>query len=333
MDSAIESSATAWAHPNVALIKYWGKRDAVLNLPATGSISLTLRGLTTRTHVRFAAGAGDSIILNGVQADASTTSKAVRVLDVLRQRAGTQLGAVVDSVNDFPTGAGLASSASGFAALAVAATHALGLTIAYEELSGIARLGSGSAARSLFGGFVEMQRGSRSDGSDAVATQLSEGRDWPIEVIVVVTSVRAKSVQSTAGMEHTRKTSPFWQSWLDTAADDLENMRAAVFARDLDAVGTLAEHSCLKMHALALAAQPGLVYWNGTTVTIIEMVRDLRRQGLHVYFTIDAGPQVKVLCAPRDRVAVKAALAAVPGVVRLIDSGLGGGVTVRAGPP
>jgi diphosphomevalonate decarboxylase len=328
-----QKQATAWAHPNVALIKYWGKRDAALNLPATGSISLTLAGLTTRTHVCFGEAAQDSLVLNGASAEPSTMAKAVRVLDAVRRMAKSDLRASVGSDNDFPTGAGLASSASGFAALAVAAAQALGVVASREELSGVARLGSGSAARSLFGGFVEMQRGSRSDGSDAVATPLVEARAWPVEVVIAVASNDSKKVQSTAGMEHSRGTSPFWQGWLDTAALDLERMRAAVLANDFDAVGELAEHSCLKMHALALSAQPGLVYWNAATVAVIHAVRDLRRQGARAYFTIDAGPQVKVLCAPGVAPVVRAALTSLPGVLQILDSGPGEGVEVRAAPP
>lgn len=324
--------ATARAHPNVALVKYWGKRDAALNLPATGSISVTLAGLSTRTTVRLVDGGADRLTLNGAPADAGTLAKATRVLDLLRARAGSSERGEIDSANDFPTGAGLASSASGFAALAAAAARALGLTLTPEELSAVARVGSGSAARSIHGGYVEMSAGTRADGADAVARRLLAADDWPLGVLVVVTSSRAKTVQSTAGMEQTRASSPFWSGWVESTERDLGAMRAAVLARDLAAAGELCEHSCLKMHGLAMSARPGLLYWNGTTVALMHAVRALRAAGTGAWFTIDAGPQVKVLCEPGAMAAVRAALAAVPGVERIIDSGPGGPVEVRDGP-
>ncbi|MBN1959815.1 MAG: diphosphomevalonate decarboxylase [Deltaproteobacteria bacterium] len=323
--------ATAWAHPNVALIKYWGKRDAKLNLPATGSISLTLNNLITRSYVRFNDFEQDQVNLNGQLADATTTAKVIRVLDVLRQMAGVNLRAIVESRNDFPTGAGLASSASGFAALVAAAAHALKINIKLETLSGIARLGSGSAARSIFGGFVEMHKGELNDGSDAIAKPLCDAEKWPIAVIVAITSNEAKKVQSTSGMEHTRNTSPFWDSWVVSTEQNIKQMREAVLAQDFNQVGELAEHSCLKMHALAMSAQPGLLYWNSTTLALISTICKLRQKGLAVYFTIDAGPQVKVLCQEDSKAIIKKVLKEVPGVIKLIDSGPGGAVTAKGG--
>jgi diphosphomevalonate decarboxylase len=323
--------ATARAHPNVALVKYWGKRDATLNLPATGSISVTLAGLTTRTVVRWEDGGADELRLNGAPADAGTLAKAAKLLDRLRALAGSTSRARIDSTNDFPTGAGLASSASGFSALAAAGARALGLELDTRTLSALARLGSGSAARSIFGGFVEMKPGTMADGSDAVAEPLLAAEAWPLSVLVAVTSSKQKSVQSTAGMESTRASSPFWAGWVGSAEADLAELRAALLRRDFAAVGELTEYSCLKMHGLALSARPGLVYWNGTTVTLVHAVRALRQGGTAAYFTIDAGPQVKVLCQAADAATVRTALAAVPGVERLIDSGPGGPVEVASG--
>lgn len=316
-------AATAVAHPNVALAKYWGKRDAVLNLPAVGSISVTLAGLSTVTSVRFdPVLRRDELSIGGLR-DVTALERVSRFLDLVRARAGLALRARVESRNDFPTGAGLASSASAFAALALAATRAAGLELPPRELSILARRGSGSASRSLFGGLVEWHRGERADGLDSFAEQLLPEDAWPLAVLVAVTSGAPKPVSSTAGMELTRLTSPFWTAWVERAPAELAAMRDAVAARDLARVGELAEHSCLAMHAVAMSARPGLVYWNAATVAAMHAVRELRRGGVEAYFTIDAGPQVKVLAAPGDAGRVREALGTVPGVERVVDSGPG----------
>jgi diphosphomevalonate decarboxylase (EC 4.1.1.33) len=216
----------AEAHPNIALVKYWGKRDTALNLPAVGSLSITLDTLWTRSRVRFdAAWDRDRVQLNGRQDDA-TTRRVSALLDVLRERAGVTAAADVVSINNFPTGAGLASSASGFAALVVAAADALGLSLAPEEVSALARRGSGSAARSIFGGFVEWARGERDDGRDSVARPLLSASGWPLRVLVAVTSRVGKAVGSTEGMERTRASSPYWDAWLATQEADLQMLGA-----------------------------------------------------------------------------------------------------------
>ena len=320
--------AAAQAQPNIALVKYWGKRDVVLNLPTTGSISITLDSLWTRTEVRFVPGqAHDRVSLNG-RSDAAETKRVVACLDLLRQRAAVDWGAEVDSRNNFPTAAGLASSASGFAALVRAGAQALDLGLDETELSMLARRCSGSAARSIFGGYVEWARGRLTDGSDSVALPLLPADAWPLRVAVAVTSIAAKQIGSSEGMRHTAQSSPFQASWVATQPADLTTARNAILARDFDALALVSEHSCLKMHALALAAQPGLLYWNGATVECMHCVRTLRRQGVPVFFTIDAGPQLKAVCAPSAIGQVKAALREIPGVLHVLDSGLGAGACV-----
>ncbi len=324
-------SATAVAHPNVALVKYWGKRDAARNLPAVGSISVTLARLSTVTSVRFdPALRGDELSIGGLP-DAQALERVSKVLDRVRASAGFELRASVESRSDFPIGAGLASSASAFAALALAATKAAGLERSRRDLSVLARQGSGSAARSLFGGFVEWHRGERADGIDSFAEQLLPEEAWPLAVLVAVTSGAPKSVGSSDGMEHTRLTSPYWPAWVEGAPAALTAMRDAIGARDLVRVGELAEHSCLAMHAVAMAARPGLVYWNAATVAVMHAVRELRQKGVPAYFSIDAGPQVKVLAAPSDAGRVRDVLRAVPGVERVIDSRPGPGAQLVDG--
>ena len=319
-------AATAQAQPNIALIKYWGKRDTRLNLPATGSLSITLDALWTRTRVAFDTSLRrDKLCLNGAD-DPATLARVSTCLDLLRRRAGTTTCARVDSCNNFPTAAGLASSASGFAALVVAADAELGLALDRRTLSMLARQGSGSAARSLFGGFVSMAAGQREDGADAVAEPVLDATEWPLEVAVAVTSHRRKNVGSGAGMESSRQTSPFYPTWVSTAATDLAAARDAVQARDFAALAEVSEHNCLKMHAVMQASRPPLLYWTGATVDCLQQIRVLReRDGVQVFFTIDAGAQVKAVCAPGAITTVVAALADIPGVEQVLTSGLGNG--------
>jgi diphosphomevalonate decarboxylase len=318
----------AEAHPNIALVKYWGKRDDRLNLPAAGSISVTLGALTTRTSVCFdPARERDEFLLNGVS-DAAQSRRLGAFLDLVRARAGERQHAQVESVNDFPTAAGLASSAAGFAALALAASRALSLDLDARELSLLARQGSGSAARSVFGGFVEMAAGERDDGADAFAAPLLAPERWPLAVVIAITSRVPKGVGSRSGMLHTQHTSPYYAPWIATVRQDLGAARAAIATHDFERLADVAEGSCLAMHAAMLAARPALIYWNAATLACMHVIRTLRHEGAAVFFTIDAGPQVKAVCLPEARVQVARALAAVTGVERVLESGLGEGARV-----
>jgi diphosphomevalonate decarboxylase len=285
----------ARARANIALIKYWGKADARLKIPAVGSISITLDELWSETEVRVdAVLAEDELLLDG----ASRPEQLERVsacLDLLRQRAGIASRARVVSRNNFPTGAGLASSASGFAALVGAAAAALNLKMTDRELSIAARQGSGSAARSIFGGFVEMHRGRAADGSDSFAEPLLAASEWPLEVVIAITARGEKEVGSGAGMARSEESSPYYPAWVNGQDKDLAAARHAIAARDFAALAELAEHSCLKMHAAAMAARPPLLYWNGATVDCLHVIRQLRTAGVAVFFTVDAGPQVKAV--------------------------------------
>ena len=317
-------SATAVATSNIALVKYWGKRDLVLNLPATGSISVTLDALETRTTVTFNDAPDDLIELGGTASGAGT-ERVRRFLDLVRSLADTDARAHVVSHNDFPTGAGLASSASGFAALAVACDAALGLGLSQAELSVLARRGSGSAARSLVGGYAEMAAGEALDGSDAYATPLAPPEHLPLALLVAVTTSAPKAVGSTEGMQRTEATSPYHPAWVASTQRDLDRMRDAIRAADLEAVGSIAEGNALRMHADMLASEPPLLYWNAATLAAMQTVHALRADGTGAWFTIDAGPQVKVLCAPQDADAVATALAATTGVEQVLRAAPGPG--------
>jgi diphosphomevalonate decarboxylase len=331
-------TARARAGTNIALVKYWGKRDADLNLPATGSLSLTLAELGTTTEVRFlterAAGdaanaanaANDRVLVDGRLAEAGFSRRVSRFLDLVRAQAGLRATAEVSTVNSVPTAAGLASSASGFAALALAASRAAGLQLSPAQLSALARQGSGSAARSIFGGFVEMAAGERPDGSDAVAHPLPQAADWPLRLVVAVTATGPKAIGSTAAMERTAASSPYYPAWLASVPGDLAEARAALAARDLPRLGAVVERSALRMHASAMAAEPPILYWSPVTLAVMQaLLRARQDSALQAYFTMDAGPHVKVLCRADDAPAVAAVVAAVPGVLRTIVGSPGPG--------
>jgi diphosphomevalonate decarboxylase len=294
-------NTTAIAHSNIALIKYWGKSNDKLNIPAVDSISITLKELSTKTSVRFSENLKqDTLILNNCPADEKQRIRVNRFLNLIREKNKLNLPVEINSENNFPTGAGLASSASGFAALAFAASKAAGLNLNPFELSELARKGSGSAARSIFGGFVHMHRGNEKNGTDAVAEQLFDESYWDLRLLVLITSTEEKEIGSTKGMNLTLKTSPYYKNWIQSSTDDVSDIKDAILKKDFEKLGELSEFSCLKMHALAMSSKPGIIYWNENTVKIINTVRALRKSGLGIFFTIDAGPQVKVLCLPSD---------------------------------
>jgi diphosphomevalonate decarboxylase len=309
-------SAVAIAHPNVALSKYWGKREGEGNVPAVPSLSVTLAGLSTRTRVRWGAGLGaHRIVLGGHELLADEAQRAVALLDRVQRAAGLSDFAEVETLNDFPTASGLASSASGFAALALAAVRAAGLDWDASRVSDLARRSSASAARSVFGGFVEL------DG--VVARPVAPRDHMPLAVLVCVTTELPKAIGSTEGMRQTLERSPYARAWLDEAPRLHELLRGALLARDFDRVGQLAEASALAMHACAMAA--GILYFSGATLEILAAVRALRANGTRAYATIDAGPHVKVLTAPDQAHGLRASLERVPGVLRVIDARPGPG--------
>ncbi len=320
---------TARANVNLALVKYWGKRDPALNLPAAGSISLTLDGLSVEASVAFGGGEADRVEIDGLLATGEEAQRVTGFLDLVRAEAGRRERALVATRSSVPRGVGLASSAAAFAALALAASRAAGLALAPPALSALARRGSGSAARSIFGGFVEWQRGERFDGRDSVAEPLAPPDFWDVRVVVAMTSSAPKAVSSRAGMARAA-TSPLYPAWVAGVEVDLAEARTAIRARDLEALGLVAEHSALTMHAVGMAARPPLLYWRGATVDCLHRVWALRAEGTPAFATIDAGPQVKVLCAPADAGRVAEALRAVPGVERVLTCAPGGGAEVVA---
>ncbi|HET9625978.1 MAG TPA: diphosphomevalonate decarboxylase [Kofleriaceae bacterium] len=310
------TTTTARACANIALVKYWGKRDAALNLPAAGSLSLTLDALVTTTAVTFdAALAADALSLDGKPAKPGETARTAEFLDLVRGAAGERRFAHVVSKNEFPTASGLASSASGYAALALAASAAAGLALSPRQLSILARRGSGSAARSLFGGFVRMHAGRAADGSDAFAEPLASPLTDRVRMVIAIVGGGApKSHGSRDAMDHTAHTSPLYRAWLELVPRDLAAAEAALAAGDLEQLGAITEGNALAMHASAIAARPAVIYWQPATLAAIAEVRALRAAGHAAWATMDAGPHVKVLTTHSDAAKIAAALRAVPGV-------------------
>ena len=326
--SSVLGSGRAVAHSNIALAKYWGKRDIERNLSDVPSLSMTLAALSTVTCVQFDANAPeDEFVLNGKPQELMANSKVRALLDRVRRAAGIELWARVQSENDFPTASGLASSASGFAALALAACGAAGLRWNELALSDLARSASVSAARSIFGGFVALEAGSR----EAEALGIPAGaRD--LMMVVAVTDPGPKAVGSTAAMQLTQASSPYYASFRESAPLAYREVRSALLAGDLERLGEAMEHSTLLMHACMLACRPALLYWNAATMAALQRTRELRREGTFAYFTIDAGPHVKVLTQRDQSAQVSTALEAVPGVSRVIVSGIGAGARLVSEP-
>lgn len=306
----------AIAHPNIALIKYWGKQDKPGNLPATPNLSVTLDGLTTTTQITEAA--QDRFVING---EVTQDQKIAQFLQRLRTAFDIP-PLEIETENNFPTGAGLASSASGFAALMVAINHLCELGLNPEYTSEWARQGSASAARSLFGGFVSLVPPTwRAQPAASIG-------HWPLNIVIAITSESGKSVSSTEGMQRSSETSPFYNVWLRGAGDDYAEASDAIAARDFAKLAAVSELNCLKMHSVMLTSVPTLSYWNAATIQCMDSVRALRGQGVMAFFTIDAGPQVKVMCQPQDVTAVEDALSRTPGVLRTVTCALGEGARI-----
>ena len=309
--------ATAIAQPNIALVKYWGKRDLERNLPAVGSISITLSGLETQATVDVDRRlSNDELSVNGCR----RAEMLPRISGCLDNVFGPDRSAArIDTKSNFPIAAGLASSASAFAAVTVAAAQAAGRDLDALALARIAGAASGSAARSLFGGFAEL----RNSGDTIDVGAISDQDRWPLKVVVAVTERGPKAVGSTEAMEISRRTSPFYQAWIDAQDDDLRTARIAIEEYDFTKLAAVAEHNCLKMHSVMWASRPPLVYWNASTLRCMRAIRRMQQDGCDVFFTIDAGPQLKAVCLPDSAAEVAEVLRATPGVQEVVECGLG----------
>lgn len=325
--------ARARACANIAMAKYWGKSDADLNLPAVPSLSVTLEPLSTETSVVFDPSAdADVFSLDGQTAPPAERARVVAVLDRVRHQAGIGLRARVESVNHFPTGAGLASSASGFAALSAAATAAAGLSLSAAALSALARSASASAARSVFGGFVKLPAGRPGQG-DLAAQPLLPASHWDLSVVVAITARGRKAIGSRTAMNLSRDTSRYYPAWVEGAEASCKRVAEALAARDFRALAAAVEESSLAMHALAMTSSPPVLYWQPGSVAALHAVRRLRDAGVPVCATMDAGPHVKCICERDARDRVRRALSETPGVHETLVAVPGPGVRVTLGAP
>ncbi len=314
--------ATAFAHPNIALIKYWGDVDPHIHIPANGSISMNLAELITRTTVRFDTSLiQDQIYLNGEHTAGKVLGRVSTFLNHVRQLAGISTFAMVKSQNNFPIGAGLASSASGFAALSLAAAHAAGLELDEKDLSRLARIGSGSACRSIPGGFVEWQTGS-SD-ADSFAYSIAPPSHWDIADCVALVSQDEKMVSSTSG-HSLASTSILQPSRLADAPRRLSICRKAILECDFNALAEITELDSNLMHAVMITSNPALIYWQPATIAIMHAVQVWRAEGIPVCYTIDAGPNVHVLCLAEESEKINTRLRLLPGVMQVLVAHPGG---------
>ncbi|MBM3129568.1 MAG: diphosphomevalonate decarboxylase [Chloroflexi bacterium] len=314
--------STAVSCSNIAFIKYWGNRDAARRIPLNNSISMNLDHATTTTTVAFEdARDDDHIVIGGALANAAQRARVVAHLDRVRALAQIESRARVQSQNNFPMGAGIASSASAFAALSLAATRAAGLELPERELSILARQGSGSACRSIPGGFVEWLAGTESANSYAVS--IAPPTFWELRDVIAIVSTAEKKIGSTDG-HRAASSSHFLAERVNALSARLARVRRALFAHDLAALGAAIEEDAIELHLIAMTSAPPIFYWSPEMVRVIEAARAWRADGLGVYFTLDAGPNVHLICESKDADQVAARAREISDVRQVIVNAPGG---------
>ena len=319
------TTSTALAHPNIAFIKYWGNRDNALRLPANGSISMNLDGLFTRTTVTFNSSQRDSLIINDHNVTGKGLERVSYILDLVRRMANINERAEVSSTNNFPAGAGIASSAAAFAALALASSRAAGLTLSEGQLSRLARRGSGSASRSIPSGFVEWMMGTGDD--DSVAVSIAPPEHWALTDCIAIVNASHKKTGSTEG-HAIAGTSPLQNVRVADTPRRLDICRNAILQKDFEAFANIIELDSDIMHSVMMTSTPPLMYWQSATVEIFHQVRGWRSSGLPVGYTVDAGANVHVICLAENAKEVENRLRELPGVSDVLVAGVGGAARV-----
>ncbi|MHA1586187.1 MAG: diphosphomevalonate decarboxylase [Candidatus Heimdallarchaeota archaeon] len=323
----ITTKATASANSNTALIKYWGKQDEELILPMNNSISLTVDSLSTTTTVEFSEKyTEDQFFLNDEKQIGTPESRVIKHLSLLRSEANKNMSAKVVSKNNFPTAAGLASSASGFAALTVASCKALGLKKNQKELSMLTRRGSGSSSRSIFGGFVEWIK--TREGNESYTKQLADKNHFDIRDIVVIFKEQKREFSTREAMKISKETSPMIQGRLDVVDSYLERMRKAIAEKDFTLLGQTAEADCNLVHSIALTSKPKLSFWIDETLRTIKLVKTLREGGIEAYYTVDTGANMHILTLPQYAAEIETILNKIPYVVKTIVCKPGDGTKI-----
>jgi len=316
------TTATAQANPNIAFIKYWGNRDNTLRIPMNNSISMNLEGLYTRTTVSFQPSLPfDELIINGHEIRGAGLDRISYLLDIIRGMAGLRERAEVISENNFPSGAGIASSAAAFAALALAGSKAAGLRLSEPELSRLARRGSGSAARSIPSGFVEWQAGTGDE--DSFAFSIAEPGHWDLVDCVAIVSASHKKTGSTEG-HFIASTSPLQAARVADATRRLDICRKAILEKDFNAFASIVELDSDMMHAVMMTSTPALHYWKPTSLEVMHCVRQWRMEGIPVCYTVDAGPNVHAICPASEADNIEKRLREINGVNNVLVARAGG---------
>jgi len=316
------TTATAQSHPNIAFIKYWGNRDNTLRLPMNGSISMNLDGLTTRTTVSFQHSLPfDELVINGHEVRGAGADRVSYILDIIRGMANIYDHAEVMTENNFPLGAGIASSASAFAALALAGSKAAGLKLSEAELSRLARRGSGSASRSVPGGFVEWQVGTTDE--DSFAISIAPASHWNLVDCIAIVSASHKKTGSTEG-HAVAPTSPLQAARVGDTPRRLEICRNAILSKDFDLFASIVELDSNLMHSVMITSTPALHYWTPTSLAVMDAVRQWRMEGFPVCYTVDAGANVHVICPETEAQDVDKRLGEIKGVENVLVARAGG---------
>ena len=308
---------TATAHTNIALIKYWGKSSDTMNIPAVSSLSLTLEPFYTVTSVKEIDAADDQVSLNGIDARPHVSQRVTKHIDLFRELTGATQKLLVQSTNHVPTSAGLASSASGFAALTLALAHAFNLNVDAKGLSRLARRGSGSAARSLFAGYSLLHGGANISNEEAFAEPVTASPDLDLLMIVAECAESEKAVASSEAMRLTAQSSVFYHNFLEHHPFLLGRALAALKNGDFSTLGSCMEQSTMQMHATMLGCEHPFWYFNQATISVLNEVRYLREKGNACYFTMDAGPHVKILCLAPDSDNIAKHIRSIEGVSRV----------------
>ena len=320
------TTATAEAHPNIAFIKYWGNRDNKLRLPMNGSLSMNLDGLTTRTTVSFQPSLPfDELVINGHEVAGAGLKRVSEILDLIRGNANIKDRAEVLTENNFPSGAGIASSASAFAALALAGSKAAGLDLNERELSRLARRGSGSASRSIPGGFVEWQAGATDE--DSFAFSIAPSQHWNLVDLIVVVSAAHKKTGSTEG-HAAAPTSPLQAARVDDAPRRLDICRAAILEKDFNSFASIVELDSDMMHAVMMTSAPALHYWKPASLAVMDAIRAWRADGVPVCYTVDAGANVHVITVESEAHVIEKNLRAINGVNDVLVARAGGAAKI-----
>ena len=308
--------------PNIALIKYWGKRNTIKNLPAVDSISITLDNLWTEMNVIFSSDlSNDELFINEKK-----QNNISRVKNCIDSICGEKRDyASIMSRCNFPISAGLASSSSSFSALVVAINSLMKKKWNTQLLANQAGSVSGSAARSILGGIVKLNN----EPEKIRITQLLSPNDWPLRVVIAITDKKEKAISSSKAMKLSADTSPFYSSWVEDQNDDIKEANSFISKKDFEGLASISEHNCMKMHSIMWTTRPSIVYWNSTTIDCMHAIRDLQRNGESVFFTIDAGPQIKAICLPENEEKIAKKLNEIKGVQSIMTSGLGSGPIIE----